>query len=75
MEQKPFFTEEGAAEYLGLQSSTLRTMRCHKDITYYKAATGRVYYKRTDLDNYALARRIPSRHEVEAQAELKALDK
>jgi excisionase family DNA binding protein len=63
-----------AAEFLGIRVSTVYKMTCGHRIPFHKPTGKRLYFKRADLEEYALTGRVCSSDEVEALAQ-KWLDK
>ena len=66
--QRPIRIEE-AAEYLGVSKSHLYKLTSKSEIPHYKPNGKTIYFKRIDLDNWALRRRVASREEVRNNAQ------
>ena len=72
---KEVFTVKEAAEYLGMKEVSLRVLISKRKISYYRSVRRRVYFTIEDLRAYALATRVETKEEIQARAELAALNK
>jgi excisionase family DNA binding protein len=61
--QRPIRLEE-AAEYLGVSKSYLYKLTSKSEIPHFKPKGKTIYFRRVDLDNWALRRKVASREEV-----------
>lgn len=66
--QRPIRLEE-AASYLGVSKSHLYKLTSKSEIPHYKPNGKTIYFKRGDLDNWVLRRRVASREEVRQNAQ------
>lgn len=60
-----------AAQYLGVSEQWVRQMVCKKDIPYYKKGK-RVYFKKSELDEWMCSERVATNAEVEYTATSRA---
>lgn len=63
-----FLNSKQAAEYLNLSSSYLYYLTFSNSIPFYKPNGKRIFFRRTDLDNWLSQNRHSSRNEIEQQA-------
>ncbi|MGB5873537.1 MAG: helix-turn-helix domain-containing protein [Bacteroidota bacterium] len=61
--QRPIRLEE-AAEYLGVSKSYLYKLTSKSEIPHYKPNGKTIYFRREDLEKWALRRKVASREEV-----------
>lgn len=66
---KPILTMDDAAAFMGVTKCNLYKLVSAKRIPYYKSAGGKfTYFKRTELEQWLTAVRVPTNEELEAQA-------
>jgi excisionase family DNA binding protein len=63
LQRKDVFTVDEAAVYMNLSKPTLYKLTSEKKISYHKPY-GKVYFKRSDCDNFMLSNRQPSNQEL-----------
>ncbi len=69
MAEKTIISNTEAANLLGVTLSALKSMRHKHTIPYYKNKTGsRVYYLKSELEEWMLATRIATADEVKEKA-------
>ncbi len=54
-----------AIEYLGVSKSFLYKLTSKRAITFFKPNGGKIYFKKSDLDDFMLHNRVPSISELE----------
>ena len=62
--QRPFYLE-AAAEYLNISKSHLYQLTCRGLIGHYKPAGKRIYFEKSDLDEYLKRNRVRPQWEIE----------
>jgi len=62
--QKPFYLD-AAAEYLNISKSHLYQLTCRGLIGHYKPAGKRIYFDKSDLDEYLKRNRVRPQWEIE----------
>lgn len=66
---KPILTMDDAAAFMGVTKCNLYKLVSAKRIPYYKSEGGKfTYFKRTELEQWLTAVRVPTNEELEAQA-------
>jgi len=65
--QKPFYLD-AAAEYLNISKSHLYQLTCRGLIGHYKPAGKRIYFDKSDLDEYLKRNRVRPQWEIEESA-------
>lgn len=68
LKSKPFLSSEEAAKYLNLSRSYLFKLTSGRKLPHYKPNGKRIYFKRTDLDEWALKNRQSPIGEIEMDA-------
>ena len=63
----PVLTLEEAVVFTGLSKGHLYRLTSEKQIPYYKKCR-KLYFKKSELEDWLLERRVPTQAEVEAQA-------
>lgn len=66
---KEMLTTSEACAYLGINARALEEMRAQKAITYYKPTNKQVYYRRTDLDAWAMRNEVLSKDAIALDAQ------
>jgi len=71
----PFLNLREAAKYLGLAPATIYQFTSQKRLPHYKMGGRRLYFKKSDLDDFILNedRRVNSKAEIETKATNEAL--
>lgn len=64
---KPVLNLEEAVVFTGLSKGHLYRLTSEKQIPYYKKCR-KLYFKKSELEDWLLERRVPTQAEVEAQA-------
>ena len=64
---KPVLDLEEAVVFTGLSRGHLYRLTSEKQIPYYKKCR-KLYFKKSELENWMLERRVPTQAEIEAQA-------
>ena len=67
---KEMLTIDEAARYLEMSKSYLYIMTCKKQIPYYKPNGKRLYFKKTELNEWLQSNRVSSVNEAESSAAL-----
>jgi|GEM_PF-2049700 len=60
---------KGASKYLDISLSHLYRLTNERRIRYYKPSGGRIYFKRSDLVEYATSMNVSTRDEIKALAQ------
>lgn len=71
--EKPLTLEE-AAEYLDISTSYLYKLTSAGKIQHFKPAGKRLYFRRSDLNDYLLQNRVKSQEEVDREATRRVMD-
>ncbi len=66
--QRPMRIEE-AAKYLGISKSYLYKLTSKSEISHFKPSGKTIYFQKSDLDNWAMSRRVVSREEMRRHVE------
>lgn len=69
IQSKEVMTAQEAARYIGVRLSHLYRLTMQKEIPYYKPRGKVMYFKRAELDNWVLSKRIPTNAEISQQAQ------
>ena len=68
MAEKIILRNEEVASMLGITENSLRQMRHKRQIPYYKSRGRRVYYLKSEIEEWALALRVATKQENEERA-------
>lgn len=71
IQNKDILSLNEAAKYLGVSKSTLYKMTFENKISYYKPSGKLIYFRKNDLDNFLLKKRIKSNEEWEMKIDSK----
>lgn len=69
MIQKEFLTTKEAATYLGMALSYLYKMTSKKSIPFYTPTGKKIYFKKSELDEWMNNSRVATNEEVESMAQ------
>lgn len=69
IQQKEFLTLEEAKNYLQLSKSCMYKMTCKKEIPYYVPGGKKIYFKKTELDEWVLNSKVSSTNDLKTQTE------
>lgn len=69
MIQKEFLTTKEAATYLGMALSYLYKMTSRKSIPFYTPTGKKIYFKKSELDEWMNSSRVATNEEVESMAQ------
>ncbi|HBY69373.1 MAG TPA: DNA-binding protein [Flavobacteriaceae bacterium] len=70
---KPILTFEEACKYTGLSKSCMYKHTHRNNIAFHKPNNKKIYFKRTDLDNFMLQNRQASNEEISRKATKQSL--
>lgn len=65
---KEILTFDEACRYMGVSKSTLYNLTMRKEIPHYKPTNGRVFFQRTELEQWILNSRISTDQEISHKA-------
>lgn len=69
---KPILTTDEAAAFMGVSKAYLYKLVCTNKVPNYKSEGGKMlYFKRTELEGWLTAVRVPTDHELETQAAMR----
>ena len=68
MNEKVILKNKEVALMLGITENSLRQMRHNRQIPYYKSRGRRVYYLKSEIEEWALALRVATKQEIEERA-------
>ena len=69
MEEKVFLTTKEAAAYLGMALSSLYKMTSKKRIPFYTPTGKKIYFKKSELDEWMNSSRVATNNEIESIAQ------
>lgn len=69
MIEKEFLTTKEAAAYLGMALSYLYKMTAKKSIPFYTPTGKKIYFKKSELDEWMNSSRVATNEEVEIMAQ------
>lgn len=69
MTEKTFFTMKEAAAYLGIAKSYLYKMTAKKKIPFYTPMGRKIYFKKSELDNWINSCRVATNDEIISKAQ------
>lgn len=65
---KEVLDADEAAAYLRVSKSRLYTMLSDRELPHYKSSNGRVSFRKSELDEWKLGRKVKCKAEIEAEA-------
>lgn len=68
LQSKEVLNVAEAAMILGLSEDRLRHLVSDRKVPHYKSETGRVSFKKSELDTWRLGTRVPTQQEIDTQA-------
>ena len=69
MIEKEFLTTKEAAAYLGMALSYLYKMTAKKSIPFYTPTGKKIYFKKSELDDWMNSSRVATNDEIESMAQ------
>jgi excisionase family DNA binding protein len=66
---KEILTLEEAADYLSLSKSALYKLTSRREISFYNPGGKKIYFKKTELENWIISKRIASNDEIQEQSD------
>lgn len=73
MIEKEFLTTKEAAAYLGMALSYLYKMTSKKSIPFYTPTGKKIYFKKSELDDWMNSSRVATNDEIESKAQNAAM--
>lgn len=67
--EKAYFTLKEAAAYIGLPVSSLYKMTSKKSIPFYTPTGKKIYFKKSELDDWMNSSRVATNDEIESIAQ------
>ena len=71
--EKVYFTLKEAAAYIGLPVSSLYKMTSKKSIPFYTPTGKKIYFKKSELDDWMNSSRVATNDEIESKAQNAAM--
>lgn len=71
--EKVYFTLKEAAAYIGLPVSSLYKMTSKKSIPFYTPTGKKIYFKKSELDDWMNSSRVATNDEIESIAQKAAV--
>lgn len=68
LEQKNVLNIDEACKFLNIKKGSMYRLLCEKEIPHYKPRGKNIYFKRTELEDWALQGRVKTWHEIEQEA-------